>query len=89
MRHPVRTNRFKRDVARARKRGKKLSKLRVVMETLISGQPLAKHYRNHPLIGNYAGRYECHIEPDWLLVYKLEDDIIVFERTGAHADLFR
>lgn len=89
MRRPVRTSRFKKDVERARKRGQHLAKLRTVMTSLIAEESLAPKYRNHPLIGNYAGRYECHIAPDWLLIYKLEQGVIIFERTGSHADLFR
>lgn len=88
MRRPVRTSRFKKDVARARKRGKKLARLRFVMEQLIAEKPLDARLRNHPLTGRYADRQECHIEPDWLLIYKLEDDAIIFERTGSHSDLF-
>jgi mRNA interferase YafQ len=89
MRRPVRTNRFKQDVKRARKRGKNLADLRSIMEALIAEQPLDARYRNHPLSGNYVGRHECHIEPNWLLIYKLDDALIIFERTGSHSDLFR
>jgi addiction module toxin, RelE/StbE family len=45
--------------------------------------------RDHPLVDNYVGRRECHIEPDWLLIYKLDGDEIIFERTGSHSDLFK
>jgi mRNA interferase YafQ len=89
MRRPVRANRFKKDMERMRKRGKDLGKLRRVMEDLIAEVSLDPRYRNHPLVGSYAHRHECHIELDWLLIYKLETGIIVFERTGSHSDLFR
>jgi len=45
-------------------------------------------YKDHNLIGNFIGRRECHIEPDWLLIYKIDEDFIIFERTGTHSDLF-
>ena len=89
MRRPTRTSRFKKDVAPVRKRGKDLGKLRRVMQQLIAEQLLDARYRNHPLTGLYTDRQECHIEPDWLLIYKLEDESIIFERTGSHSNLFR
>jgi mRNA interferase YafQ len=89
MRRPVRTNRFKKDVELVRRRGKDLNKLRAVMERLIAEEPLPGRCRDHPLIGEYVGRRECHIDPDWLLIYKLEGEDIIFERTGTHTDLFR
>lgn len=89
MRGPTRTHRFKRDVERARRRGKDLGKLRRIMERLIMEEPLPDRHRDHPLIGDDVGRRECHVEPDWLLLYKLEDEDIIFERTGTHTDLFR
>ncbi len=88
MLRPVRTNRFKKDVELARKRGNDLNKLRAVMEKLIAEEPLEAWHRDHPLVDGYAGRRECHIEPDWLLIYKLESDEIIFERTGTPSDLF-
>lgn len=88
MRNPLRTSRFKKDVELARKRGKELIKLREVMEKLVEEERLGTNYRDHPLMGNYRGRRECHIEPDWLLIYKLDGEDIIFERTGTHADLF-
>lgn len=89
MRRPTRTSRFKKDVALARKRGKDLGKLRRVMQQLIAEQLLDARYRNHPLTGPYTDRQECHIEPDGLLIYKLKDKSIIFERTGSHSNLFR
>lgn len=84
------SSRFKRDFKRVQKRGKSLSKLRRVVAMLQQGTPLPSRYRDHKLTGNYQDRRECHIEPDWLLIYKVyeEEKYIVFERTGSHADLF-
>ncbi len=84
------TNRFEKDVKLAAKRGGKLDKLKSVMHMLAAGEPLPPRNRDHTLIGNFAGRRECHIEPDWLLIYKLDNitQTIIFERTGTHADLF-
>ncbi len=88
MRNPVTTKRFEKEVELGRRRGKDLSKLRDVMTQLINEQPLAAKYLDHPLSGKYKDRRECHIEPDWLLIYKLDGDDIIFERTGTHSDLF-
>lgn len=71
-----------------KRRGKDTDKIKAVIVTLINEEPLPERYRDHALIGNYKDRRECHIEPDWLLVYKLADDEIIFERTGSHSDLF-
>ena len=83
------TTRFKKDVKLARKRKKDLSKLREVMELLLAGKKLPHKCFDHWLTGNYSDRRECHIEPDWLLVYKPEAKEIIFERTGTHSDLFK
>jgi len=74
-----------------RRRGKDTDDIRSAMVALINEELLPEHYRDHALIGSYRGRRECHIEPDWLLIYKLlgEGSEIRFERTGTHADLFR
>lgn len=85
---PKTTGRFRKDVKLMKRRGKDLPKLRGIMEKLIGQKPLAPKHWDHRLIGNYVGRRECHIEPDWLLIYKLEEDWILFERTGTHSDLF-
>ena len=82
------TTQFKRDLKRAKRRGKDTDKIKAVMSKLIDEEILEERYRDNALIGNYIGRRECHIEPDWLLIYKLQDDEIIFERTGTHADLF-
>jgi len=88
MRTPVYTRQFERDVKKARKRGKNLEKLKIIAEPLIEGKKLDPLQRDHQLAGSYAARRESHIEADWLLIYKIDGDIITFERTGSHSDLF-
>lgn len=65
-----------------------MRKLAVVLTALIDETPLDPKYRDHPLKGIHTGRRECHIESDWLLLYKLEPGVVVFERLGTHSDLF-
>lgn len=89
MRQPSFTRQFRKDLKRMQKRGKESDRLKVVMTMLIDEEALEPSHRDHVLVGNYHGRRECHIEPDWLLIYKLEGDEIIFERTGTHSDLFR
>lgn len=88
MRTLTRTSQFKRDFKRIKKRDKDLSKLKDVVEKIASGKELESRYRNHILGGPYAGIRECHVEPDWLLLYKLSESEVVLIRTGTHADLF-
>jgi mRNA interferase YafQ len=88
MRAPIYTNQFERDLRRMQKRGKDIEKMKALIVALIDGEPLPEQYRDHALVGSYKDRRECHIGPDWLLIYKLIDDAIVFERMGSHADLF-
>jgi mRNA interferase YafQ len=85
----ITTKQFERDIRLSIKRGKNLDKLKEVMRLLLNEEKLLPKYRDHNLTGNYAHRRECHLEPDWLLIYKLESDAIIFERTGTHSDLFR
>ena len=86
----VTTKRFDKDLKKTSKRCKDLSKIRAIMLTLAEGQPLPVKNQDHNLVGNYAQRRECHIESDWLLIYKIDKDNneIIFERTGTHSDLF-
>ena len=79
---------FKRDVKLAEKRGKDMSKLRDVISFLLSGQPLPRELGDHPLKGEWRPSRDLHIEPDWVLIYCLEDESVRFERTGTHSDLF-
>jgi mRNA interferase YafQ len=85
-----RTSKFKQDYRRIVKRGYDISLLERVVRILASGCALSEEYKDHALKGAYIGKRECHITPDWLLVYKLEDDILVLvlSRTGTHNDLF-
>jgi mRNA interferase YafQ len=84
-----RTSQFKRDVKRMQRQGRELEKLKRALESLVQGEPLAARYRDHVLVGQYKGTRECHIEPDWLLIYELGEAEIVLIRTGSHSDLFR
>jgi mRNA interferase YafQ len=81
--HPIRER-----PAPARARGKDIAKLKQVLVALINEEPLAERHRDHLLKGNFRDRRECHVEPDWLLIYKLVSGEIIFERTGTHGDLF-
>ena len=82
------STRFRRDVKRQLRKGVDLSKLEAVVEILVFQQPLEDRYRDHPLIGNWKGYRECHIQPDWLLIYRTTDDELQLARTGSHVDLF-
>ena len=79
---------FKKDIKRQKKRGKNLVKLKEVIDILVSGEVLPQRYRDHGLIGNWDGWRDCHIEPDWLLLYKLTATDLTLGRTGTHTDLF-
>ena len=91
MRTFSRTSQFKKDVKRVEKRGKDLGKLKTVLDLLINGGRLPESLKDHPLRGDFAGSRDCHIEPDWVLIYTLteSDSHVRFERTGSHSDLFR
>jgi mRNA interferase YafQ len=86
-----RTSQFKKDVKLAGRRGKDPAKLKAVIDLLIDGDDLPVQYKDHPLRGNFAGSRDCHIEPDWVLIYTLTENNshVRFERTGTHSDLFR
>lgn len=89
-RNVVLSNRFKNDLKLLSKRGYDLELLNFVVEKLAGGIPLDEKYRDHSLTGNYIGFRECHVQPDWLLIYRIdESEIILFlSRTGTHSDLF-
>jgi len=92
MRYEVKfTNQFKKDIKLAKKQGKNVDELFCVVEKLANGEPLEAKYRDHNLTGNYKGCRECHIEPDWLLIYELMNDVLVLVlyRTGSHSELFK
>jgi mRNA interferase YafQ len=83
-----RKKKFERDVELAKRRGKDLSKLKTVLAYLVEREPLPKHYKDHPLKGEFNDCRECHIEPDWLLIYSINSNDLILLRTGSHADLF-
>ena len=83
------TSQFKKDIKRVRKRGKDFDKLKAVIDVLVAGEELAARYRDHALVGNYRGARDCHIEPDWLLIYEIDEDELILVRTGSHTDLFK
>lgn len=84
------TSQFKKDYKRAKKRGLNMQELQVVIDKLCAGEPLDERFRDHALAGNYAGFRECHVRPDWLLVYAIDENklILTASHTGTHADLF-
>ncbi len=86
----ITTTRFEKDYRKMKKQGKDIDKLDEIMEKLIKEEKLLERHSDHPLTGNYKKRRDCHIEPDWLLIYKIDkkEGIIIFERTGSHPELF-
>jgi len=88
MRVPVRSTQFKKDVRKAEKRGKQMGKLRGLLTLLIKGKPLPRTYLDHQLKGSWKDHREAHIEPDWVLVYRVEGNELHLARTGTHADIF-
>ena len=89
MKQIVRSNRFKRDLKLIIKRGYDIKKLEDIIMILSGEESLPKKFHPHKLSGNYMGFWECHIEPDWLLIYDVGDDFLDLARTGTHSDLFR
>ncbi len=85
---PIYTRQFAKDLKKMQKRGKSSKKIKNIMLDLVNEIPLDSKCRDHRLIGYYKGRRECHVEEDWLLVYKTTEEEIIFERTGTHSDLF-
>lgn len=85
------TTQFKKDFKLAKKQNKDIEKLFVVVELLANGEKLDFEYKDHDLSGNYKGTRECHIEPDWLLVYEYQNDVLVLMlyRLGSHSELFK
>lgn len=84
------TSQFKKDFKLAKRRGLNIALLKDIVTKLANGEPLEARHKDHPLSGNWIGHRECHIQPDWLLIYRIEDDILVLTlaRTGSHSDLF-
>ena len=85
----VYTKQLSKDLKKPQKRGKDLDKFKIIARTLVRGEDLDAIHGDHRLLGTYAGRRECHIESDWLLIYKTIEDTIIFERMGSHSDLFK
>ena len=88
MRTPDFTAQFKRDFKKAESRGKDMTKLEEIMGLLLVEAPLPQRSKDHALKGVWRHYRELHIEPDWLLIYKISEDVVLFSRTGTHADLF-
>lgn len=84
------TGKFRKDYKRCKKRGLDMSLLENVIDLLLTGNPLPREYKDHPLVGDYPGFRECHVMPDWLLIYEISDDklILTATRTGTHSDVF-
>jgi mRNA interferase YafQ len=88
LRDIVRSTAFKKDVKRAQKRGKDMDKLKAVILLLLEDKPLEPRHRDHPLKGDWIGYRDLHIEPDWLLLYRVSETELMLARTGTHSDLF-
>ena len=86
---PVYTKQFEKDTRRCDKRGKNMEKFKILARTLISGKTLDPIHRDHKLSGNLVNRRDCHIESDWVLIYRFEGNNLIFERMGTHSDLFK
>jgi mRNA interferase YafQ len=82
------TTAFERDLRRVNKQGKDLDKLETIVNTLQDREKLPARCRPHPLRGIWAGHWDCHVEPDWLLLYRVTNEALILVRTGGHADLF-
>jgi mRNA interferase YafQ len=82
------TNQFKKDIKRQQKRGKNLQKLKAVIELLAEHKSLPDRNRDHSLTGDWDGWRDCHVEPDWLLIYRTSPEELLLGRTGTHSDLF-
>jgi mRNA interferase YafQ len=88
VREIVRSTQFNRDVKLAKKRGKDMAQLRDLILLLAEGKPLSSSYKDHPLSGDWKHFRDSHIEPDWLLLYRVNGNELYLVRTGTHADLF-
>lgn len=85
------TNQFKKDLKLAKKQGKNLDKLFEVINILANEEKLGTKFKDHDLSGNYKGTRECHIEPDWLLIYEIDNNtlVLMLYRLGTHSELFK
>ncbi|MEA1990654.1 MAG: type II toxin-antitoxin system YafQ family toxin [Thermodesulfobacteriota bacterium] len=89
MRRLSQTRQFSRDVRRMAKRGKDIAKLKEVVTRLAEELPLDPRHQDHPLMGKFIKCRDCHVEPDWILIYSMDQESLRLERTGTHSDLFR
>ena len=83
------TSQFKRDFKKIKSRGKDIDKLQSLVKAILKGDQLESRYHDHPLSGKWTGSRDCHIEPDWVLIYRIDGDSLYLERTGSHSDPFR
>ena len=83
------TSQFKKDYKRIKKQNKDLSKLQTLIEKLAGGERLEAKYKDHGLTGSLSGYRDCHLEPDWLIIYKLNNDNLILLRMGTHSELFK
>jgi len=82
------TAQFKKDFKLAQRRGRNIKLFKEILTALANDQPLDVRYRDHALMGRYSGTRECHVQPDWLLIYRLTEEEVTLVRLGSHADLF-
>ena len=83
------TSQFKKDYKRIQKQDKNIEKLKILIEKMSLKETLDVHYQDHPLSGKWKNYRECHIAPNWLLIYKITSDTLILARTGSHAELFK
>lgn len=85
----VYTTQFKKDFKKLVSQEKDTSKFEIILDLLLDGKKLPQKYKDHPLTGNWKNHRDCHIEPDWILIYRITDDTLFLERTGSHSQLFK
>jgi mRNA interferase YafQ len=83
------TSQFRKDFKKIKKQGKQIEKLKEIVRWLAEGKPLGPRHRDHALIGPLKGSRDCHVEPDWLLIYRIDGESLYLERTGSHSDIFK
>lgn len=83
------SSQFKKDYKKVKSQGKPISQIEIVIQKLMNHEILEPKYRDHKLSGRWKNFRDCHIEPDWILIYRLTDDELFLERTGSHSDLFK
>lgn len=88
MRDIQQTSRFRKALKRMKARGADMSLLKGILEKLQRGESLELRHQNHPLTGQWSGNFDCHIKPDWILIYRLTEDALILEAMGTHSDLF-